>query len=81
MGRATLRADRCHLVEVRTTFRLGGAVVDQPVFALKRWRRIRVQRLMPVEQDLALFMQELQRVQIDARKRRLGGQRRVWPAL
>jgi len=39
--------------------------VHQPRLALQRGRRVGVERLVTVEQDVALAVQELQRVQAD----------------
>ena len=43
-----------HLVEVGDALGLGIAVVHQPVLALERRRRVGVERLVAVEQDVAL---------------------------
>src|SRR5262245_33424769 len=55
-----------NLVEIGDAFSLRIAVMHQPLFALERRGRVRVERLMPMEQDLALFVQKLERVEPDA---------------
>jgi hypothetical protein len=50
-------------------------MVHQPCFTLERRRRVGVQRLVPVQQDVTAQVQELQRVERDAGNVRLGGER------
>src|SRR5215211_1400268 len=56
-------AGRGHTGEVRDPLSLGVAVMHEPVLAHERGCRVRVERLVPVEQDMAPKMQELQRVE------------------
>ena len=70
-----------HLVEVRHPLGLGVAVVQQPVLPLQRRRRVGVERLVAVEEDVPLLVQELQRVEADAGEGEAGRERRVRPVL
>ena len=61
-------------VEVVDALGLGEAVVHEPVLALQRRRGVRVERLVAVEQDVALEVQELQRGERDAGEVGVGGE-------
>ncbi len=74
-------AGRRHLVEVRHALGLSIAVVHQPVLALERRGGVGVERLVAVEKDVALLVQELQRVESDAREGCPRGEVLVRPAL
>lgn len=70
-----------YFVQISNAFGLRIAVVQQPCLTLQRWRAIGVQRLVSVEQDVPLLVQEFQRAQADARE--LLRRRQAWirPAL
>src|SRR5262245_31641098 len=70
-----------NLVEIGDPFSLRIAVMHQPLFALEGRGRVRVKRLMPVEQYLALFVQKLERVEPDAGEFLQGGELPIWPGL
>ena len=74
------RAGLGHFVEVGDALRLCVAVVHQPVPRPRGSAyRIGVERLMAVEQDLALEVQELERREADAGEFLERGERRVRP--
>src|SRR5207344_3011585 len=70
-----------NLVEIGDAFGLRIALMQHPAFALHIRGRVRVERLMPLEQDLALFVQELERVEADAGEFLQGGELRIGPGL
>src|SRR5215218_9553113 len=69
------------LVEIGDTLGLSEVIVQKPGFAFESRCRIRVERLMPMKQDLALEMQELESIEADTRMRLTRKTGRVVPAL
>ncbi len=55
--------------------------MHQPSFALERRRRVGVQGLVTVKENVALVVEELQRVQFYARKFGFLGELGIGPAL
>src|SRR5262245_38184876 len=70
-----------NLVEIGDAFGLRIALMQHPAFALHIRTRIRVERFVSVEEDLALFVQELERVEAYAREFLQGGELGVGPCL
>jgi len=55
--------------------------VEQPGLALERRCGVGIQRLVPVEQDVALLVEEPERRERDARERTPVGERGIGPGL
>src|SRR5437773_8960907 len=63
-----------HLIQVRHSLGLGVPVLEKPGLPLERGSRIGIQRLMPMEQDVALLVKALEGCKGDARERSPGRQ-------
>src|SRR5256714_5376182 len=68
-------------IEVRDAFGLRISVVHEPGFAFQVGGCVGIQRFVPMHQDVALFVQELQRFQSHSRKTCFIRQPRIRPAL
>src|SRR5262245_2083962 len=75
------RARLGDLVQVRHALSLGVAVGEEPPLGLERRSVVRVQRLVPVEEDVPLLVEELERLELDPGERSARGKGRVRPGL